>query len=218
MKVVIVGAGSIGVALAQLLSREGSNEVVMIEADEDRARAVSEEVDALVLHGDGTQPQMLAKADVNEADALVAVTGSDAINTVIAMLGRRSDVPKIVVKLEDMGLRAACQEIGVSDIIAPTLASASRILSVLHGFHRIDFSVVSKGGLRLAELSGGKAAGTTLSDLALPEDVLVVMVLRDDQGIVPRGGTRIEADDTLLLLVENDEALSRAKKALGAQS
>jgi len=218
MKVIVVGAGSIGVALAKLLGHHESSEVVILEVDEVRARAVSEETDALVLHGDGTHPDMLHKAGLGEADALVAVTGSDAINTVIAMLGHRAGVDKIVVKLEDLGLRPACQELGVSDILSPNLASASRILSVLFGFQRMDFSLVAQGGLRLVELPAGRASGLRLNEVELPEEARVIMVLRGDSGLVPRGRLKVEAEDTLVLLAENDEALSRAREALSSSS
>lgn len=214
MKVLVVGAGSIGVALAKLLGHHETSEVVIIESDEMRAKTVSEDTDALVLHGDGTHPEMLAKAGLPEVDALVAVTGSDAINTVIAMLGHRAGVDKIVVKLEDIGLRPACQELGVSDILSPNLASASRILSVLYGFKRMDFSVVTQGGLRLVELPAGKASGMKLSEIAFPDEARVIMVLRGDSGLVPRGRLKIEPEDTLVLLGENDAALARAREAL----
>jgi trk system potassium uptake protein TrkA len=214
MKVIVVGAGSIGVALAKLLEHQDSSEVVIIESDEVRARAVSEETDALVLHGDGTHPEMLQKAGLAEADALVAVTGSDAINTVIAMLGHRAGVDKIVVKLEGVGLRPACQELGVSDILSPNLASASRILSVLYGFKRMDLSLVTQGGLRLVELAAGKAAGLKLNEIDLPDQARVIMVLRGDTGLVPRGRLKIEPEDTLVLLAENDDVLARARAVL----
>ncbi len=214
MRVVIVGAGDIGRELAENLIRRGGNEVVLIDSDEKRAEQLASELDALVLHGDGTNPELLKKARIEEADALIATTGSDAINTVIAMLGHRMGVQNIIVKLNDVGLRAACQEIGVRKIIAPKISAAAEIFASLYGFDRLDFSLVVRGGLRLAELDVGTAQGKRLQELELPQGALVVAVLRGEQALIPRGETKLEKDDVLLLLAEGESALESVRQKL----
>lgn len=214
MRIIIVGAGRIGAELARMLAHREGNEIVIIEADGSRCRALAEKLDALVLEGDGTHPEILRKANLAEADALVAVTGSDAINAVITMLGHRAGVSKIVVKLDEPGLAPACLEVGATDIIAPSLASAAGIASVLYGFHRLDFTLVTRGGLRLVELAAGAAAGRKLSEVELPDSVLVVAIVRGDESLLARGKSKIETDDGLLMLVEDDSALAKAKSIL----
>jgi trk system potassium uptake protein TrkA len=214
VKVLIVGAGDIGVELAKVLARREANSIVLIEENEALCESLATELDALVLHGDGTHPEILTKAGIEDADALVAVTGSDAINTVIVMLGHRAGVAKNVVKLNDVGLRAACLEIGVTDIIAPKIASAGRIVSVLYGFHRLDLSLATRGGLQLVELPANSLAGKTVAESSFPEDVLAVTVMRGRRALLARGSTKIKDGDTLLLLVENDEALKRTRTLL----
>jgi trk system potassium uptake protein TrkA len=214
VKIVIVGAGGIGTALARILARRKENEVVVIESREERAREVSGEIDALVLQGDGAHPETLARAELASADALVAVTGSDAINTVIAMLGHRAGVPRIVVKLDDVGLRAALKEIGIDDVVAPSLAAAYHVVSVLYGFHRLDFSLVTRGGLELLEIPPGAVVGKRISELDVPEDALIVAVLRDEESFLARGAVKVERNDTLLVLVEGPEAEARLRSYL----
>jgi len=214
VRIIIVGAGRIGAELARMLAHREGNEIVIIEADGSRCRALAEKLDALVLEGDGTHPEILRKANLAEADALVAVTGSDAINAVITMLGHRAGVSKIVVKLDEPGLAPACLEVGATDIIAPSLASAAGIASVLYGFHRLDFTLVTRGGLRLVELAAGAAAGRKLSEVELPDSVLVVAIVRGDESLLARGKSKIETDDGLLMLVEDDSALAKAKSIL----
>jgi len=216
VRVVIVGMGDIGKQLVDELSRGRENELVVIDRDEKRCEQLASELDALVMHGDGTNPEILRKAGLSEADALVATTDSDAINTVIAMLGHRLNVGKIIVKLNGVGLRAACQEFGVSKIIAPTITAASEIVATLFGFSRLDFSLVSSGGLRLVELGAAKVAGKTLSEIDIPEGAQIVAVLRGEQATVPRPRERLEEQDVLIVLVESDGVLSKVKKALDA--
>ncbi len=218
MRIVIVGIGDVGWALVESLTSLGRHELVLIDDDPDRAEQASNAFDALVLEGDGTDPTILGKAELDDADALVATTGSDAINTVITMLGHRAGVETIVVKLRGVGLRAACQEIGVSKIIAPKISAAAEIVETLHGFHSLDFSVVARGGLQLVELDAGTAAGQTASELELPDGALIVSVLRDDQVLIPRGGTRIQANDVLLTLVQDKANLDAVRKLLALES
>lgn len=211
MRIVIVGGGDIGRELASTLRRHKDSQVVIVEADEARAKELSESLDALVLHGDGTHPEMLQKAEVAESDALVATTGSDALNAVIAMLGQQMGVEKIVVKLNEVGLRAACRKLGVTDIIAPKIAAAAQIMSVLHGFHRLDFSVVARGGIQMSELGSGRAAGQRLSKIDVPDGCLIVAILRGDEVLMAKGELKVEKEDSLLVMVESDEVLEELK-------
>lgn len=213
-----MGAGGVGIELARILSHRKENEVVVIEANEERAREISGEVDALVLHGDGAHPEILSKARLGDADALVAVTGSDAINTVIAMLGHRAGVKRIVVKLENVGLRAALTEFGVTDIVAPRLAAAAHIVSVLYGFHRLDLSLITRGGLELVEVSCGGAEGKKIEELDLGERALVVAVVRGQESLLAKGGTKLEPEDVLLVLVHGSDAAVAVRQKLLADN
>lgn len=215
MRIVVVGMGDIGKQLVEDLSRGEQNEVVVIDRDEKRCEQLAKDLDALILHGDGTDPEILKKAGIAEADALVATTDSDAINTVIAMFGHRFNVKKIIVKLTGVGLRAACQEIGVSKIIAPTIAAAAEILATLYGFGGPDFSLLASGGLRLVELGAGKAAGKRLSELEMPDGAQVVALLRGDQAVVPRQREKVEENDVLVVLLDSESVLEKLKKTLG---
>jgi trk system potassium uptake protein TrkA len=211
MRVIIVGIGDIGYELARDLTRSGSHELVLIDNDEARCEDLSQEFDAFVLEGDGTHPELLQKALIEESDALVASTNSDALNTVIAMLAKRFGVPTIIVKLKDLGLRAACQEMGVARIIAPSISAAAEIFGALHGFGRPDLSLVTRGGLRFVELEVQGIDGTSLAELDVPHGVLVLTVVRGEEVLLARGKTRLQQGDLLLLLVENEHAFAKMK-------
>jgi trk system potassium uptake protein TrkA len=211
MRVIVVGIGDIGYELARDLTHGGSHEVVLIDINEARCEDLSQEFDAFVLEGDGTHPELLQKALIEETDALVASTNSDALNTVIAMLAKRFGVPTIIVKLKDLGLRAACQEMGVARIIAPSISAAAEILAALHGFGRPDLSLVTRGGLRFVELEVQGIQGASLAELDVPDGVLALTVVRGEEVLLARGKTRLQQGDLLLLLVENEHAFGKMK-------
>ena len=211
MRVIIVGMGHVGSQLARELSQRKSVELVLIDSDPEKCRALAEELDALVLEGDGTDPELLKKADVKKTDALVAATNSDALNTVVAMLGKQFSVETIIVKLDEVGLRTACQEIGVSHIISPKTSAVTEIISVLYGYNVLDFSMLIKGGVRLGELTAGEMVGKRVEEIEFPQGVLVIAVFRGDTVVVPAGPTRVQEDDRLLIIAENEKAMSAVR-------
>lgn len=211
MRVIIVGIGNIGYELTRDLTRGGSHEVVLIDTSSDRCEELSKQFDAFVLEGDGTNPEILQKALVEETDALIASTNSDAINTVIAMLAKRFEVPTVMVKLRDLGLRAACKEIGVARIVTPSISAAAEMLASLHGFGRPDLSLVTRGGLRFEELEVQGIDPVSIRELDVPESALILTVVRGEEVLLVRGKTQIQQGDLLLVLVENDRALEQVK-------
>lgn len=215
VKVVIAGVGDVGFNLAEDLTRRGGNQLVLVDSDEKRCEYLSETIDALVLHGDGANPEILRKGQLQDADALVAATGSDATNTVIAMLGHNQQVKTIIVKLNDTWLWAACRELGVTRIVTPKISAAGQILAALYGFDRMDFSLGAREGMRMVEVPVKEGQSKRLAELRLPEGALVVGVLRGRQMLFPGKQVRIEKEDILVTLVENGAAGDRVKKILG---
>ena len=215
MRVIIVGMGSIGTQLAKDLSQRVGMELVLIDSNEEKCEDLSRDFDALVLHGDGTEAGLLNKAGAREADALVATTEADALNTVIGMMAKKLDVPKIVVKLNDMNLRTACKEIGIDHIISPTLSAATEISSVLYGYDILDFSLLIRGGTRLIELSPGDTVGMKIKDIDLPAGSLIISIIRESAAVVPKGNAEIMEDDILLILAENEKILAKLKDIFG---
>jgi len=218
MKVVIVGMGEIGVEVAKSLVSDSSHDLVLIDRDGALCEQIAEDIDALVIEGDGTQPEILRKAQIESAEALVATTGSDPINTVVAILGRQFGVETVIVKLKGLGLRAACQEIGVSKIIAPAFTAAAEIRDALTGFSRLDFSIVSqRGGLHFVDLDASEVAGTALGDLDIPSSAHLVALVRSERLNLPNADTKLESGDILLMLVEGEEGREAAVDALSAK-
>lgn len=212
MRVIIAGAGTIGgQLLADLAS--GGWELVVIDTDGARCEELAEAHDALVLHGDASDPAMLEKGQVGQADGLVAATGSDPVNAVIAMLAHRFGVDRIVVKLTSNALRGALAEIGVTDVIAPTMAAAAMINAALQGVQRRDLELLAEGGLELEELQvGADVDGRRVADLDVPDGAMLVAVLHQDRASVARPDTELREGDVVLVLAEHDDAAEAARR------
>lgn len=215
MRIVIAGGGDLGRQIARDLSEAGGNEVIILDSDESVAGELADDFDALVLHGDATDPKILKKAELDQADALVITTGSDATNTVIAMLGHRGGVEKIIVKLRSNALRGALEEIGVSDVVAPTMAAAARVEAALHDDSRLDLNEMVQGQLQLGQVTAGShAEGQTLEELGLPEAAVVVAVVRDGEAALGRPDYCLAEGDAVVVVAESEDAFGRCRGAI----
>lgn len=214
MRIVISGAGSVGRQVLRDLDEAGGHELVVVESDEAVADEVAAQFDALVIHGDATAPDVLEKAQVRNADAIVALTGSDPINTVIAMLAHRFEVACIVVRLSSNDLRGALEEIGVSDIVAPTMAAAARAEAALHGAPQAPLQEIIQGRLQIGELTVGPGRGGKLDDLGLPDTALAVAVVRGSDASLPRWDKEVEEGDVVVIIAETEKALKASRKAV----
>lgn len=216
MRVLIAGASPIGRQLLTNLTRQRGHEVAIVDWDEGRCTELSEEHDAFVVHGDATDPDILDKAQISDADAVVAATSADPVNTVIAMLAHRNGVQRIIVTVTTNAMRGALREIGVTDIIAPTMAAAAQIGTSLHGAeHTNELAEMLQEHLQLVEMHvGGNADGTTLGDHALPDDVLAIAHLRDSDMALAGPATDLREDDVVIALASDEKAARKAHAAL----
>lgn len=218
MRIVIGGAGAVGRQVLRDLSEAGGHEIVVVESDEEVAEGVADEFDALVLHGDATDPAVLEKAQIRQARALLALTGSDPINTVIAMLGHRFDVERIVVRLRSNALRGALEEIGVTDIVAPTMAAAARVEAALHGAAQAPLSEIVQGRLQIGEFTAGPhVAGESLGDLRMPDAAMVIAVVTGAEASLPRPDDSLEEGQVVVVIAETEDALDACRNTIEGQ-
>ena len=212
MRIVIVGLGSTGMELARTLIDKRDNEIVLIDIDEEITETVSEEFDAVTVTGDASNPEILRQAKLEEADALIAVTDSDAINLVIAMIARQWDVKKIAIKLTRASLMPAGREI-IEDIIVvmPHASAANAIVQSIYGKERSNIAEAIGGALYQETVEVEEDGGRKIEELDLPEDCLVIALRREGDVMLARAETRIEKGDTLIILAENEDSIEKIK-------
>lgn len=214
MKVVIVGVGDVGNQVATSLEHRKGMRLVLVDSDDEHCKRLSERMDALVISGDASDPDILSEAAVGDADALIVSTGSDSLNTVIAMLAKQAGSRKVMVKLREPHLHAACQEIGVSRIVMPQVSAAAEFVASLFGFARMDMSLMVRGGLQVAEVPAGNSVGKKIGDVRLPDGARISAILRGDEAVVCKDSTTVDGADTLAILVEDENVLKKTYEAL----
>ncbi|MEM9036153.1 MAG: Trk system potassium transporter TrkA [Actinomycetota bacterium] len=226
-RVIVVGAGEVGSYVAERLSREG-HDVVVVEQHRRRLLELGARLDVLTVLGSGTSPSALSEAGLEKADLVVAVTNVDEVNLVACLIATQAGVERTVCRLQAKELRGAAgaevrRQIGVDLVLDPDAETAEEILQLLVYRGASDIAEMAAGeviliGARLQE--GAPIVGRTLSDLGMeyaPQwDFLFGTITRGDQTIIPRGDHRLEAHD-LLRVVCKRKARGEVLQLLGLE-
>lgn len=196
MRVVVIGGGKVGSYLTQGLVSMG-HFVAVIEAGQDRAQAVADDIDAVVVHGDGTNVEVLKSVSAHDADWLLAVTGLDEVNFVACQLGKTLGVRQVLARLNNPLNRPTFDAldipvVGVTDLMVQVMSQEIAISQLERT------AVLGKGQLSLCELDiPQEFTPIELQDLDLPSPSLIAAILRGDDAIVPEATTRLLPGDRI---------------------
>lgn len=219
MFIVIVGAGAVGSHLAERLSTEGQD-VVLIDSDPRRAQEMRERLDAMVITGNGASRSILQEAGVERADLMCAVSSNDGANILAAHTSRQLGVRKTVARVSDPGLREGLTDFDVDVIIDPVESAAQEIVGLLSQSGVSELIEFGRGQLALV---GGRTdetsllVGAPLSELRSSLngfDWVATSVVRDGRTIVAHGDTRMEEGDHVLIMVRSED-IEAAKALMG---
>jgi NhaP-type Na+/H+ or K+/H+ antiporter len=202
MRVIIVGGGQVGRALAERLQDRGEN-VVIVEQDEDAVERTRNE-GYTVAWGDGTDTDILREAGVANAKTVVAATGDDDVNLLVAQLSSskfdvdtilaRANNPDNVDAFEDLGVRT------ISAAMATAWALDNQIERPALAHWMTDIG--RDGDVQEVEITNGTFVGRTVREVGpdLPETCLIALVDRDGEVKVPGPEFTLEKGDRITLL------------------
>jgi trk system potassium uptake protein len=221
-RVIIVGAGNVGLHLAQALQREAPlASLKMIEHSKPRAEQVSRQLGGgvVVLHGDALDKEVLEEADVCSAETIVAVTNDDETNIFASVLAKREGCGRAITLVNKDSYEPLLPSLGIDAVVSPNAITISTILRhVRHGavtaLHtlREDFGEV----IEATALEGSRLAGGPLREVGMPEGMLVGAVVRQDgEVVIPDGNTRVRTGDRVIAVVTY-RALRKAEALLAA--
>lgn len=214
MRVVLIGAGEISVLTAQILIKHG-HEVVIIEKERSRIDELSATLDCSFLQGDGGKPAILREADPESTDVLLCLTNHDQTNILSSLVGRSLGFRRVVTSIEDLDLRAVCDELGLDHTIIPAQMISRSLADMVYGQDTIELSTVLRGEARIFTFSVTEDDASPLEDLDLPELTRVVCYYREgEQWHLPDHDTRFQAGDEVVLITHsrNVPALHRRWK------
>ena len=215
MRVIVIGAGEVGYSIADILSKEGSD-VIIIDKSEERLKAVSEKLDVQTIMGSGSSPEILRKAKLDQSDMVVAVTDSDETNMVACLLAsvQSKGAVKIArIRNPDLDKDSTLfdkNHLNIDLCINPERESVSNVINVIENPGASEIIDFAGGRIKLVAFhvdSDCPAVGKPLHEvkgLCKIQDFLIVSISRKNEPIVPSGTTTIEPNDYLFVLVESE--------------
>ncbi len=203
--IIIVGAGKVGWNLARELIDKG-NEVTLIENDRDRFQTVEQELEHNIQYGDASELWVLERAGVQRADMVIAVTGDDEDNMLICQVAKEKYVcERIIARVNNPRNLEHFKLLGIQ----PAVSATDLILRLIehevprYGLvHLLDLPEERLEIIELVVSEQAPAAGRKVLELNLPEGALVISVLRNGSGFVPKADTVVEAGDEVLVVLD----------------
>jgi trk system potassium uptake protein TrkA len=221
MFVIIVGGGNTGSYLAKLLLEGGHSVKVIEERPEVLEKMKGEIPSESIIAGDGSSPQILETAGVLKTNVLAAVTGSDETNLVITSLGRfEFNVPRVIARLNnpknawlftpEMGVDVALNQ---ADILARLVAEEMSLgdMMTLLKLRKGEYSLIEE---KVHPLS--LAVNKNLREMQIPDECVLVAIIRKNQLLIPHGDTVLQPADEVLALVHASQ-LGQLAAMLGPQ-
>jgi trk system potassium uptake protein TrkA len=212
MYIVIVGAGKIGYFLAKRLC-QGKHTVSVVDKDKAVCEEMAKELEALVINGDGCDPRILEEAGLNRADVIAAVTGDDEDNLIVCQLAKEKfNIGRTVGRVNNPDNEHTFSELGVDVPVDSTKIIAKIIEEEVSFSDFVNLMSFKRGKLAIVRVDlpeDSPVINKQVQDIQLPQDSVLVSIVRGEEVIVPKGNTLLKPRDDIiaLTLVGNEPQL-----------
>lgn len=214
MNIIIVGCGKVGYTLVEQLSGE-DHDIVVIDTNEEKVNSITTDLDAMGIVGNGVSFQTLKEAGIDRADLLIAVTGSDEQNLLCCVIARKAGHCKTIARVRNPiynnEIAFLREELGLAMIINPELTSAAEIARIFQFPSAVKIDSFSKGKIELIHFRITKDCKLNNYQLihirsTLKCNILVAMVTRDDEVLIPKGDFIFHEGDVVAIVATPTKA------------
>jgi trk system potassium uptake protein TrkA len=202
-RVIVVGAGETGSALASALDETKMN-VKILDKDAHKCAVLAEKLEkVIVIHGDGTDKNLLQEENIGDVDFLVAVTGDEESNVLISLLAKGLGAKKTITRINKLSYIPLVSAIGIDTVVSSRLSAIRAILQYIRRGRIISVAPL-KGehaeAIEAEALETSDIVNIPLSKVKFPKGALVGAIVRGDEIIIPRGESVIKPKDRLIIL------------------
>ena len=212
--IIILGGSKIGRSIAEELENELN--VRLIDDDREKAEWLASKLEqTMVLHGDGTDVELLKAENINDADSFIAVTESEKTNLLSGMLAHHLGVKQTVIHLSTTEYMPIVQEIGLGAVLSKNMSTVNSILKFISSsqtessvttFDEIDVDVIE-----LSPEPGSKVTTAPLKDIKFPEDSIVGVINHHEKLSIARGTSQLTEEDMVLVYAKSN-VVSKLKR------
>lgn len=208
MNIIIIGCGKVGATLAEQLSAENHN-IIIVDTDESKLEAVSSAYDVMTLTGNGASFNVQQEAGIKNADLLIAVTDSDELNLLCCVIakkgGRCNTIARVRNSLYSKEIGFIKRQLGISMIINPELTTAMEISKILRFPSAIKIDTFAKGRAELMKFKLKPEfglGGMSVQDISekMKCNILICGVEREDGAYIPNGNFILQDNDSVSIM------------------
>ncbi|WP_422363050.1 Trk system potassium transporter TrkA [Pyruvatibacter mobilis] len=209
-RIVIVGAGNIGRHVAKELEETHNRvKVKIIEADKSRAVMAADALSrTVILNGDALDEEVLREAGANNAETLVALTNDDEVNILSCVMAKQLGCERTVALINNRAYASLKGAMGIDAFVNPRATTVSTVLRHVRRGRIRGVSSVQDGKAEVIEaeaLATSTLVGRPLREAELPSGMRIGAILREEEVMVPRGDTEIQAGDRVIMFAMADE-------------
>lgn len=215
-RVIIVGAGQTGTALAKVLDKKRVT-VKIIERDPEKCARLAEELDrVIVINGDGTDRDLLQEENIRGADFLVALTSDEENNILISLQAKGLGAKKTITRVSKLSYIPLISSIGIDTVVSTRLSAIRAILRYIRP-GKIISVVPLKGehaeAIEAEALDTSEIVNVPLSQVGFPKGTILGAIVRGEEIIIPKGDSIILPKDHLVIFALR-QAIPKLEKLL----
>ena len=213
MYAIIMGGGRVGLALANLLIDNGFD-ITLIESDEGLCSEVAGELDALVIHGNGTSSKLLEESNIEDADYFIATTGNDEANLLSCILVRKYNVETIIARVSNPDHEEAFKEVGIDKVISPEISAARDLAQFVTNPRVSKLTTLGEGDAEILEMTitNDKIVGKRFKEVSPAKDFIIISTYQRGKLMIPQPDDIISRGEKVSILVKRGTLKNVSKK------
>lgn len=207
--IVIFGGGNVGYNVAQLVLEKHPNaNLKIIENSYDRSRQLAEILpsEVVILYGDGLQTDIIKESNMANAETLIAVTNDDETNILGSLLAKQHGCERVITLINNPTYTSFISSLGIDASVSPRSSTVSTIMQHVRRGRIKALHSIRDGAVEIMEVEVSESSdliNMTIEDLDLPDgEVLVGMIVRDNQVMLPKKDVVLQAKDHVIVMAK----------------
>ena len=186
----------------RVMFRSAEHQITFIEENEALCDELQRRFNTPIFQGDGTKKELLEQVGLENIDVMIAAYEDDGRNVIAALQARKLGLEQVIAIVQDPEYAQLLEQSDVKAISAPW-ATAAMVESLLDrpGLAQLfEFGIGAASVLDVMVREKSHVSGRPIRDLEIPKECVIAAIIRDNQFVVPRGGTMIEVDDQVYFI------------------
>ena len=208
-----MGLGRVGISLANLLIDDGYD-LTLIDDNESLCTEAAAELDALVIHGNGTNSKLLEETNIEDADFFIAATGNDEANLLSCILVRKYDVPNIIARVSNPDHEEAFKAVGIDNVISPEITAAEFLEKLVTRPNVADLISIGEGDAEIYDMTitNDKVIGKRIDQVSPTKDFIIIATYQSGRLVIPQEDSIIARGEKVSVLVKRGSFSKVSKK------